>query len=127
MTPNVKRKHAAELAKTLASMCVRNTELEDIHAGYHPVTLSGDYSDITVIDAGGNKTPWNEVSKIDDDQMKMLMKNIVNRMYTFFIEGDNPEFEEAFQYYRALAAQWDEPEIDAQLLPKKARDHIVNE
>ena len=30
----------AELAKAMAMFCVRNTELENIHAGLVPVTLS---------------------------------------------------------------------------------------
>ena len=36
---------AAHLAKTMAMMCVRNTELKNIHAGLTPVTRTGDYSD----------------------------------------------------------------------------------
>ncbi len=36
---------AAHLAKTMAMMCVRNTMLEDIHAGLTPVTRTGDNSD----------------------------------------------------------------------------------
>ena len=39
---------AAHLAKTMAMMCVRNTMIEDIHAGLAPVTRTGDYSDVMV-------------------------------------------------------------------------------
>ena len=46
---------AAHLAKTMAMMCVRNTMIEDIHAGLTPVTRTGDYSDVMVIDADGRK------------------------------------------------------------------------
>ena len=34
----------------MAMMFIRNTMLEDIHAGLTPVTRTGDYSDVVVID-----------------------------------------------------------------------------
>ena len=57
---------AAKLAKVMAMMCVRNTKLENLHAGVVPVTKTGDYSDVVVLDAEGRKIPWAEVSYIDD-------------------------------------------------------------
>lgn len=33
---------AAKLAKVMAVMCVRNTKLENLHAGLVPVTKTGD-------------------------------------------------------------------------------------
>ena len=38
------RKVLADLAKLMALTCVRNTKLEDIHAGIVPVSRTGDYS-----------------------------------------------------------------------------------
>ena len=49
---------AAKLAKTLAMLCVRNTALEGLHAGTTPVSKTGDYSDVVVIDAEGREIPW---------------------------------------------------------------------
>ena len=34
---------AARLAKLMAMICVRNTGIEDLHAGTVPVTRTGDY------------------------------------------------------------------------------------
>ena len=48
---------AAHLAKTMAMMCVRNTELENIHAGLTPVTRTGDYSDINGHRCGRARNP----------------------------------------------------------------------
>jgi hypothetical protein len=117
MNFNIEKKLAARLAKTLASMCVRNTELEDIHAGKYPTTKTGDYSDVKVIDANGREIPWNELSRISDDEMKMLMKRIVNRIYTYFIQGDDSRFQAQASFYERLTQKWDdpEPEIDAKL------------
>ena len=48
----------ANLAKIMAMICIRNTRLEDLHAGVQPVTLTGDYSDVSVVDAEGQTIPW---------------------------------------------------------------------
>jgi hypothetical protein len=102
---------AARLAKVMAMMCVRNTKLEDIHAGLVPVTKTGDYSDVVVVDAEGRKIPWPEVSHIDDDQMRELMKEIVNRLYTFHMRIDDPEFQVWIDRWAAVAGKWDDPEM----------------
>ena len=49
---------ASLLVRTMALLCVRNTALEDIHAGRVPVTRTGDYSDVTVVDAEGRRIRW---------------------------------------------------------------------
>lgn len=103
---------AARLAKVMAMMCVRNTKLEDIHAGVVPVTKAGDYSDVVVLDAEGRKIPWPEVSHIDDAQMRELMKEIVNRLYTFQMRIDDPEFQAWIDRWDAVSRKWDEPELD---------------
>ena len=103
---------AARLAKVMAMMCVRNTKLENLHAGLVPVTKTGDYSDVVVLDAEGRKIPWVEVSHIDDDQMRELMKDIVNRLYTFQMRIDDPEFQAWIDRWAAVAEKWDDPELD---------------
>ena len=45
----------ASISKSMAVMCVRNTTLEDIHAGIEPVGHTGDFSDVLVIDANGRQ------------------------------------------------------------------------
>jgi len=102
---------AAELAKVMAMMCVRNTKLEDIHAGVVPITRTGDYSDVVVVDADGRKIPWPKVSHIDDDQMRALMKEIVNRLYTFQMRVDEPEFQAWIDRWATVATKWDDPEL----------------
>ena len=39
----------AALAKALAVTCVRNTFLEDLHAGITPSSRTGDHADVTVV------------------------------------------------------------------------------
>jgi hypothetical protein len=84
---------AAKLAKIMAMICVRNTQLETLHAGLTPITRTGDYSDVFVVDADGRRIPWSDASRIDDAEMRALMRDIVNRLYTFHLHADEPKLQ----------------------------------
>ena len=111
-----KERIAANLAKVMAMMCVRNTGLEALHAGVVPVTQTGNYSDVFVLDAEGRKIPWAEASRVDDDQMRALMREVVNRLYTFHVSCDDPEFLKLAEKWMTVAGKWDEPELDRKFL-----------
>jgi hypothetical protein len=111
MSDDSERKSAANIARTLAVMCVRNTFLEELHSRRVPVTKTGDYSDVRVVHAEG-EIPWAEVSRFDNDEMKRLMKQMVDRLYTFFLKADDPYFQEAIHRWASVALKWDEPELD---------------
>ena len=116
MNRDDEKRIAAKMAKTLAMMCVRNTGLETLHAGVVPVTHTGDYSDVRVIDADGREIAWNDASHLDDDQMRALMKEIVNRVYTFYISIDDEEFRDRIDRWARLTDYWDEPDSDIEFL-----------
>lgn len=116
MNRDDEKRIAAKMAKTLAMMCVRNTGLETLHVGVVPVTHTGDYSDVRVIDADGREIAWNDASHLDDDQMRALMKEIVNRVYTFYISIDDEEFRDRVDRWARLADRWDEPDSDIEFL-----------
>jgi hypothetical protein len=122
MNRDDEKRIAAKMAKTLAMMCVRNTGLETLHAGVVPVTHTGDYSDVRVIDADGRELAWNDASHLDDDQMRALMKEIVNRVYTFYISIDDEEFRDRVDRWARLADRWDEPDDDIEFFRKLAED-----
>lgn len=107
---------AGKIAKTLALMCVHNTFLEDLHAGKVPVTKTGDYSDVKVIDREGKEIPWMELSRLDDVEMKKLMKEITNRLFTWFALSDDPAFATKMDRWVQTAQKWDDPELDKDLL-----------
>jgi hypothetical protein len=73
---------AAKMAKMLAFYCVRNSSLEDLHAGVFPSSQTGDYRDVSVLSPYG-EIAWNRLGRISDEEMKPLMQEIVNRLYTF--------------------------------------------
>lgn len=116
------KKSQSEFAKMMAAACVRRGYLEKLHAGVTPVTRSGDYSDVRVIDAEGREIPWNQVSRINQDEMKTLMTGVVNRIYTFLARtllsaSEDKEFHQALG--RAAAPwtkAWDEPQYLAEFL-----------
>ena len=112
MVEELTERIAKFLAKALAVMCVRNTSLEDIHAGICPVTHTGDYSDVVVIDATGRRIPWTSVSRIDDDEMRDLMRQVVNRLYTAHLYIDDPDLNDVLGWAERLAMRWDEPKLD---------------
>ena len=116
MNRDDEKRIAAKMAKTLAMMCVRNTGLETLHAGIVPVTHTGDYSDVRVIDADGREIAWNDVSHLDNDQMRALMKEIVNRLYTFNISIDDEEYRDRIDRWARLTDRWDEPDSDIEFL-----------
>ena len=57
------RRKVPAFARILALMCVRQSRLETLHRGLSPVTRTGDYSDVVVVDADGRRIPWPEVSR----------------------------------------------------------------
>ena len=77
------RRGAPAFARILALMCVRQSRLENLHRGLSPITRTGDYSDVVVVDADGRRIPWPEVSRFDQNEMRDLMREIVNKIYTF--------------------------------------------
>ena len=100
---------AKRLALSMALMCVRNTCIEDIHAGVEPCSKAGDFSDAKLVTSYG-EIPWNNLSRIRNDEMRDFMKQVVDRLYTVLLRLDDPEFVDRMdQYARRATAKWDEP------------------
>ncbi|MGE6695110.1 MULTISPECIES: hypothetical protein [Sphingomonadaceae] len=96
------------VALALVEHCVRNTRLEEIHAGTVPDSLIGDYSDVKVVTPYG-EIPWTKVSRISDAEMKALMIDVVNKVYTFLTHLEDV-------VVLRDSARWDWPEHDPALL-----------
>ncbi len=96
------------LAKSMVELCVRNTVLEDYHAGRFPRSRAGDYSDVRVVTPDG-EIPWHDLSRISDDEMKALMIEVVDRVFTYLTY---PEILGAIPGGRL----WDRPKLDEALM-----------
>lgn len=121
MNHDDEKRIAAKLAKIMAMLCVRNTQLETLHAGLTPITRTGDYSDVVVLDADGRRIPWTEVSRFDEDEMRALMRDIVNRLYTFHLHADEPKLQATIERWMGVADKWDAPEIDPRMISSSAK------
>ena len=101
------------LAKYLVLQCFRNSMLEDLHAGISPSSASGDYSDVTVSSPCG-VIPWPKVSRLNDDEMRQLMIDVVDRTYRFihtlFDENTGGELLLSLAHRDPLP-QWKEPKL----------------
>ena len=115
MNEDDEKRMAAKLARIVAILCVRNTQLETLHAGAAPVTRTGDYSDVFVLDADGRRIPWTEVSRINDIEMRDLMRIAALYKVEDSIRGSAPDQRQAVrqelsrplvdQFFAWLAAQ----------------------
>ena len=91
MTPTILEEVATNelvwkrLAKLMALECFRNTRLEEFHAGIHPSSQTGDYSDVKVVSPYG-EIPWSDLSRLSDAEMKPLMIDVTNRCHRFLYE-----------------------------------------
>lgn len=122
MNEEAEKRIAAQLAKAMAMLCVRNSRLEDLHAGIVPATKTGDWSDVIVLDADGNRIPWRDVSRIDDEEMRSLMRDVVNRLYTFQLHAGNPALQAELEKWMSVAGKWDQPEIDFRMIAASDRN-----
>ena len=88
-----------------------------IHAGLAPVTRIGDYSDVTVIDADERRIPWPHVSDYDDDEMRDLIGQVVDRLCTFEQLTHERDFLDRIGPWVDVTGRWDEPRLDQSFLP----------
>ena len=104
--------HTAEkFATMLAFHCVRNSYLEDLHAGMFPSSQTGDYTDVKVVSPYG-EIVWNRLGRISDEEMKRLSEDIVNRLYTFlFYLLTSGEPDQGIP----LPKHWSPPHIEASI------------
>ena len=75
----------SRFAKLMALECFRNTILEDYHAGKVPTSRAGDYSDVNVI-SPDREIAWNDLSRLNNDEMKRLMIDVVNHCDKFLFD-----------------------------------------
>jgi hypothetical protein len=107
------------IAKSIALECVRNTFIEDLHAGIFPDSATGDYSDVKVITPFG-EIPWSRLSRISDEEMKKLMIEVVNKLYTVFaLEGKVP--------LQQPPSTWDRPHLDEDFLRRASKQPSLDD
>ena len=115
-TETMARRGAGSLAKLLALMCVENSKLEQYRLGLSPVTRTGDYSDVMVVDADGRHIPWRRVARLDTDEMRETMRDIVDKLYTCLMNFESPQFGALCNHRRQDVSEWARPRQEPGLL-----------
>lgn len=113
-----------KMAKAFAALAVRNTYLETLHAGVVPISRAGDGSDVVVTDAEGNEIAWPEVSRFNDDEMKILMKQVVDRLYTYLLHMFDPAFKTALEHGLLYTHGWDPAQVAEGLIPSTGESDV---
>ena len=108
------------LALLFAVNCVRNTVIEEYHAGKVPRSQTGDFTDVTVVTPFG-EIPWTKVRRISDAEMKALNIQVVDKLYTalsFLIDPlfipDRDQFLAVLS--RHFPLEWNEPKLDQSMI-----------
>jgi hypothetical protein len=108
------REALSRLTLSLVETCIRNTRLEALHAGRTPRSAIGDYSDVVVLTPDG-EIPWTELSRISDEEMKALMIECVDRVFTWLTYPD------AMVGVATATQGWDRPKLDPELMKRVRR------
>jgi hypothetical protein len=77
------------LAKLLALECFRNArELEDLHAGMHPSSDAGDFSDVKVVSPYG-EIPWSKLSRLSPTAGRGQTLEVLRRRPMSVVGGES--------------------------------------
>jgi hypothetical protein len=98
-----------DIAKVIVRYCFRDTSLEGIHGGHWPITKAGDYSDVKVVDGEGREIPWSKLGRISQGEMKTLMKEAVDRVYSILVLLMEVPDARQFVNKATLPVGWDDP------------------
>jgi hypothetical protein len=81
---------------------------------YVPKEQGGDYSDVKVVSPYG-EIPWNGLARLDDEEMKTLMIDLVNKVFTVLNEVVNRD-ELLLDYLseHVIHPEWHQPKINPQ-------------
>ena len=114
MTETMVRRGAASMAKSMGLMCVADSGLGKLTEGQCPVTRTGDYSDVVVVDADGRIIPWQRVACFDAKEMRRTRREIVDIAVHLLLQTWR---ETGWRCCAIIAkrrtSEWDSPKEDA--------------
>ena len=82
---------SAKLAFAIVKTALDCEEMSALEAGVEPESQTGDYSDVRVI-CRGQQVPWQEIGRISDDELRLLIRRWVNRVYTVLKQMHDGKF-----------------------------------
>ncbi len=118
-TDEAERRALQRLTLALVESCVRNSLLEDWHAGREVISPAGDFSDVMIVSPAG-EIPYLEASRISDPEMKALMRQVVDAVFTFLSYPQQP-------IRLGGAARWDKPKLNAKMVKGILRQMAIRD
>lgn len=106
-TDETERRALQHMALALVESCFRNSILEDWHAGREIISPAGDFSDVKIVTPAG-EMPYLDASRISDAEIKALMQQVVDAVFTFLSYPEQP-------IRLGGAARWDKPKLNEQM------------
>jgi hypothetical protein len=82
---------SAKLAFAIVKTALDCEEMSALEAGVEPESSAGDYSDVKVV-YQGQPVSWQEIGRISGDEMRLLVKRWVDRVYTVFKQMHDGKF-----------------------------------
>ena len=82
---------SAKLAFGIVRMTLDCEEMSALEAGVEPISQTGDQSDIRIV-YQGREAPWTEAGRISNDEMRVLIKRWVDRVYTVLKQLHDTKF-----------------------------------
>jgi hypothetical protein len=96
-------------------MCIVDSGVGKLTEGQCPVTRTGDYSDVVVVDADGRIIPWRRAARLDAKEMRRTRREIVDKLFTFLLNMQETELEALRDHRRSETSNWDSPREDVGL------------
>ena len=109
VTETMVRRGTASMAKSMGLMCVADSGVGKLTEGQCPVTRTGDYSDVVVVDADGRIIPWRRVARVDAKEMRRTRREIVDKLFTFLLNMQEQELEALRDHRRSETSKWEAP------------------
>jgi hypothetical protein len=82
---------SAKLAFGIVKVALDCEEMSALEAGVDPLSQTGDQSDIRII-YKGQEVPWTEVGRVSNDEMRILIKRWIDRVYTVLKQLHDTKF-----------------------------------
>ena len=114
-TERMARLGAANMATMMGLLCVTDSKLGELGEAERSASRAGDYSVVVVVDAEGRIIPWQRVARFDAADMTRMRREIVDKLFTFLLNFEEPELAALRDHRRDETARWHRPREDSAL------------
>ncbi len=95
---------AKKMAKALTFLCLNEHFKQPLHNGSVPVSKTGDYTDVFIVDAEGKQTVWSQTCRVAYHEREQMVENVTKGIYDFLINVETESYihrlKEAYQSCR---------------------------